>query len=74
MVRQLADSIGWTALRVVDEPNKGSDDYHSDWVVVTRNPALIQSLRQDAGAQDAPADPRLKPWTDDYNNLFQVLK
>ncbi|MGI9153601.1 MAG: fused MFS/spermidine synthase, partial [Rubrivivax sp.] len=74
VVRQLADSIGWTALRVVDEPNKGSDDYHSDWVVVTRNPALIQSLRQDAGAQDAHADPRLKPWTDDYNNLFQVLK
>ena len=74
VVRQLADSIGWTALRVVDEPAKGSDDYHSDWVVVTRNPALIESLRQDAGAKEAPADPRLKPWTDDYNNLFQVLK
>jgi hypothetical protein len=74
VVRQLADSIGWTALRVVDEPSKGSDDYHSDWIVVTRNPTLIQSLRQEAGAQDAPADPRLKPWTDDYNNLFQVLK
>jgi spermidine synthase len=74
VVRQLADHIGWTALRVVDEPAKGSDDYHSDWVVVTRNPALIQSLRQDAGAQESPADPRLKPWTDDYNNLFKVLK
>ena len=74
VVRQLADHIGWTALRVVDEPAKGSDDYHSDWVVVTRNPALIQSLRQDAGAQESPVDPRLKPWTDDYNNLFKVLK
>ena len=74
VVRQLADSIGWTALRVVDEPPKDSDGYHSDWVVVTRNPALIAALREQAGAEEAPVDARLKPWTDDYNNLFKVLK
>jgi len=74
VVRQLADSIGWTALRVVDEPAKDSDGYHSDWVVVTRNPALIAALREQAGAEEAPVDARLKPWTDDYNNLFKVLK
>ncbi|MEI8267996.1 MAG: fused MFS/spermidine synthase [Betaproteobacteria bacterium] len=74
VVRQLADSIGWTALRVVDEPPKESDDYHSDWIVVTRNPALIQGLREQTSAKEAAADPRLKPWTDGYNNLFQVLK
>ena len=74
VVRQLADSIGWTALRVVDEPAKDSDGYHSDWVVVTRNPALIAALREQAGAEETPVDARLKPWTDDYNNLFKVLK
>jgi spermidine synthase len=74
VVRQLADHIGWTAMRVVDEPPKDTDGYHSDWIVVTRNPALIQSLREQANAREASADTRLKPWTDDYNNLFQVLK
>ena len=74
VVRQLADSIGWTAMRVEDEPPKDSDGYHSDWIVVTGNPALIQALREQAKAKEAAADPRLKPWTDDYNNLFQVLK
>jgi hypothetical protein len=74
VVRQLADHIGWTAMRVVDEPPKDSDGYHSDWIVVTRNPALIQALREQAKAEEAPVDARLKPWTDDYNNLFQVLK
>jgi hypothetical protein len=61
-------------MRVVDEPPKDTDGYHSDWIVVTRNPALIQSLREQANAREASADTRLKPWTDDYNNLFQVLK
>ena len=74
VVRQLADSIGWTAMRVVDEPPKDSDGYHSDWIVVTRNPGLILALREQAKAEEASPDPRLKPWTDDYNNLFQVLK
>ncbi len=74
VVRQLADSIGWTAMRVVDEPAKESDDYHSDWIVVTRNPVLIQTLRDQAKAKEASADSGLKPWTDNYNNLFQVLK
>lgn len=74
VVRQLADHIGWTAMRVVDEPPKDTDGYHSDWIVVTRNPALIQALREQPRAREAPADARLKPWTDDYNNLFQVLK
>ena len=74
VVRQLADSIGWTALRVVDAPAKDSDDYHSDWIVVTRNTALLQSLREQASAKEAMASPGMKPWTDDYNNLFEVLK
>ena len=48
--------------------------YHSDWAVVTRNPRLLEALRE-AGAQDIPPPGAgRRPWTDDFNNLFEVLK
>ena len=33
-----------------------------------------QALREQASAKEASVDTGLKPWTDYYNNLFQVLK
>jgi SAM-dependent methyltransferase len=74
VVRQLADTIGWQALRVIDDPSEDSYLYRSDWVVLTRNERLIQSLRTEAKAQDVPSVPGRRPWTDDHNNLFEVLK
>ena len=43
-------------------------------VVLTRNERLLQALRTEAKAEDVPAVPGRRPWTDDYNNLFEVLK
>ena len=74
VVRQLADSIGWKAVRVVDDPPESSHLYRSDWVVITRNERLLQTLRTEAGAEDVPAVAGRRIWTDDYNNLFEVLK
>ncbi len=74
VVRQLADSIGWKAVRVVDDPPESSHLYRSDWVVITRNERLLQTLRTEAGAEEVPAVAGRRIWTDDYNNLFEVLK
>jgi len=75
VVRQLADHIGWQALRVEDEPPSGSHLYSSDWIVITRNAGLIRRLREEAKAKDVSAPPAgRQPWTDDHNNLFEVLK
>lgn len=74
VVRQLADTIGWQAVRVIDDPAEDSYLYRSDWVVLTRNERLLQALRTEAKAEDVPAVPGRRPWTDDYNNLFEVLK
>ena len=74
MVRQLADAIGWQAVRVVDEPPESSYLYRSDWVVITRNERLLQTLRTEAQAETVPAVAGRRIWTDDYNNLFEVLK
>jgi hypothetical protein len=73
IVRQLADDVGMTALRVVDEPESGSYLYRSDWILVTSNEDFIVALKKN-GAQTIEQKPGLTPWTDDYNNLLQILK
>jgi hypothetical protein len=74
VVKQLADSIGWRAFRVSDERPEDHYLYRSDWILVTQNPALIQTLSTRRDVVEVPAATGLKPWTDQYNNLFQVLK
>ena len=74
VVRQLADQIGWQAVLVVDEPPSDSPQYHSDWVVITRNDWLLELLRKDDKGTALPGVTGRRPWTDDFNNLFEVLK
>lgn len=73
VVRQLADAAGMQAVRINDEPASDSWLQRSDWVLVTRNAALADALRA-AGGEDVPQRPELRAWTDDFNNLWQVLK
>ena len=74
VVRQMADALGWTAMLVLDDPPESSHLYRTDWVVITGNERLIRTLREQANAQELPAPAGRRPWTDDYNNLFEVLK
>ncbi len=74
VVRQLADDIGWQAVEVVDDPPEESWLYRSDWVLITANKALVERLKAEKAAVDVERRPGLRPWTDDFNNLFAVLK
>jgi len=75
ITRRLADDLGLPALRVIDDPDDTvSDLYRSDWVLITANQALLQELRSSSAGVELVAQPRIRPWTDDHNNLFQVLK
>ncbi len=73
VVRLLADEIGWQAIRVVSEVKDDGSAYRSDWILVTGNGALIERL-QAAGGGLIAVEPGLRVWSDDFNNLFQVLK
>ena len=73
VVAQLADDAGLSAIDVVDDP--ADDDYaSSEWVLVTRNRAFLE---QDAVVKKTttiePID-GLPIWTDQFNNLFKILK
>ena len=74
VVRQMADAIGWQALWVVDEPSDKSHLYRTDWMIITNNATLAKRLREEAKAGEITLTTARRPWTDDYNNLFQVLR
>ncbi|GIZ50501.1 spermidine synthase [Noviherbaspirillum aridicola] len=69
VVQELARDQGLHAVRIVDD-GMDTTGHRTDWVLLSaRMPAAL------ADAGDAiPQVPGLAVWTDDFNNLFQVLK
>ena len=72
VVGQIAKASGAFAVNVYE---KGAEDKtQSDWVLVSREPkALEVRLIKDA-SEPVEEQPGWRLWTDDYNNLVQVLK
>jgi len=56
-------------------PISGSDGFPSIWVLLARTPVSqsIPALQSHVTPYDGPAAP-LRLWTDDFSNLFQILK
>ena len=46
----------------------------AEQAIVTRSRELIESQPIASKAGEIDAIPGLRPWTDDFNNLFQILK
>ena len=46
----------------------------TDWVLVAREPALLEREPIGESALDIESDPSRRVWTDDFNNLFRAMK
>ena len=73
VVEQIARHSGFHAVLVADRP-RGQDVSASDWVLVTRNIAFLR--QPEIAAHSSRIVPRsgLPVWTDEFTNLFQILK
>jgi spermidine synthase len=74
VVQAAAETSGMKAWAVDEDPPPDSPRYKSNWVLVTKNEALLEWLRErEAGAllDEARA---VRAWSDDHNNLFEVLR
>jgi hypothetical protein len=71
-----ADALNLYALRIRQIPEESNRRaYPNDWVLLSRDPAALSgAVFQSAGVPLAPAPPNVRLWTDDYSNLFQILK
>src|SRR5688572_9344021 len=80
VVARLAAEFGLTSVLVSDAPEGSYEAKHDYWnsstdqIIVTRNRKLLEAEPIRSAAQ--PLHPRLdfRVWTDDFYNLFQVLK
>jgi spermidine synthase len=75
VVAKIAGEEGMAALQVDDY--KGLNDNNpvkspSVWVLVAADAATLDPIRQ--YGKDPEARPQWRTWTDDYHNLFQVLR
>ena len=62
-------------LREVD--NDDDDDkgvFRSDWVLLSASPAAFEGKLLRIAAQRIITEPHVRPWTDDYTDLYSILK
>src|SRR5262245_954000 len=73
VVKRIADAGGLHAALIADDAEH-SDLARTDWVLVTRDPGLL--AREEIAKATSQIDEirGLGVWTDDFNNLFQILK
>lgn len=73
VVQRIAAAQGLHAVLIHDEA-ADSDLRRTDWVLVARDAAQLRQAAFRPGTVPIPDIPGLTTWSDDFNNLFDVLK
>jgi len=73
VVQQLASEQGLYTTLVVDDADD-SDLAKTDWVLVSRSQTRLQQPTITEAASRIEPIPGMRAWSDDFNNLFQILK
>ena len=74
VVKQLAEEAGYEAVLITDDAEDDKYLSRTDWVIVTKNREFIDDPGVKAKRVKIEAIPGMRTWTDDFNNLFQILK
>jgi len=74
VVQLLAAEAGREAEMVTNDDDRRKLIDSSDWVLVTRNRRLLDSVDSTVMIEPISVPPGLRVWTDDFNNLFQILR
>jgi hypothetical protein len=73
VVKQLADAHHMFAVLVADEGDEGIVS-RSDWVLLSDREASLQVPQIAEAASEIATRENLRLWTDDFNNIIQILK
>jgi SAM-dependent methyltransferase len=74
VVKLLADDAQYPVRLISDSDDLRKLIDASDWVLVTRDQDFLRDLDATTLQEQITVLPRLRLWTDDYNNLFQILR
>jgi hypothetical protein len=73
VVAEIARAKGLSSVLIHDDA-EGTNLRRTDWMLVARSPQVLDREGIREAATELAAVPGLRPWTDDFNNLFDVLK
>jgi hypothetical protein len=73
VVQLLASDAGYPVRLISNGDDRRKLIDASDWVLVTRNTRFLEELDTSVVVEPVFVPPHLRIWTDDYNNLFQIL-
>ncbi|MEF3275499.1 MAG: fused MFS/spermidine synthase [Chloroflexus sp.] len=75
VVLPLADYYGLARVVISDQGDSEQGSVSSLWVLLARDPALLAAPAiANHASQVEVSNPAVRLWTDDYSNLFQILK
>ncbi|HCC56437.1 MAG TPA: hypothetical protein DEQ47_04110 [Solibacterales bacterium] len=74
VVRAIAVHSGMWARQVTNEADTRSDTFASDWVMVYARPGFGDLPWLNDPVAQIAVIPGLREWTDDYGNLWQILR
>jgi len=74
VVQLLADDAHYPARLVTNDGDLRKLIDASDWVLVTHNDRFLTNLDATTLRESTEVPPKLRLWTDDYNNVFQILR
>ncbi|MEP6536223.1 MAG: fused MFS/spermidine synthase [Bryobacteraceae bacterium] len=74
VVAQNAKDMGKVAVTVDQEEDDTDYLFGTTWVLVSANPEAFHQREFEKAAEPSEIDKKLRPWTDDYSNLFEILK
>jgi hypothetical protein len=74
IVKLLAEDADYASRLIASEDDSPTLISAADWVLVTRNQHFLNIPETFAGSQTIDVPRGLRLWTDDYNNLFQILR
>lgn len=74
VVKLLADDARYTARLISSEEEAPALISSADWVLVTRNQRFLDLSETSVGSENISVPVHLRLWTDDYNNLYEILR
>ena len=74
VVKLLAEDADYATRLIASDEDIMQLISSADWVLVTRNQHFLNVPETFAGSETIIAPSNLRLWTDDYNNLFEILR
>jgi SAM-dependent methyltransferase len=74
VVQQAARVLSLEVRQVENEDDDEAGVYRSDWMLLSASPAAFEGKLLKEAAARVDAVPHVKLWTDDYSDLYRILK